>query len=140
VRFASRMPVSSRFSDLRPVSGGEPMPSEFVEILDTLPAQIDRQLGYFGRSRFVAFRYEPRAEEVMWSDELSFGIATGAWQAFHDDVQPIASLYDVNVGSEKQPADHVLLYDRVRTTAYFAPRQAAEVFLERRKTLIPSVA
>jgi hypothetical protein len=140
VRFVSRMPLSSRFSDLPPIPGGEPMPPEFVEILDSLPVQIDRQLGYFGRSRFVAFRYEPRAEDVMWSDESSFGIATGAWQAFHDDVQPIANLYDMNVGGEKKPAEHVLLYDRVRATGYFAPRQTAEAFLERRRALMPSVA
>ena len=76
----------------------------------------------------------------MWSDESSFGIATGAWQVFHDDVQPIADLYDVNVGGEKKPADSVLLYDRIRAIGYFAPRQAAEAFLERRKAVMPSVA
>lgn len=140
MRFASRMPLSSRFSDLPPVGAGDSMPADFIEILDTLPAQIDRQLGYFGRARFVAFRYEPRAEDVMWSDESSFGIATGAWQVFHDDVRPIADLYDVNVGGEKEPADSVLLYDRIRGIGYFAPREAAASFLERRKSLLPSVA
>jgi len=139
VRFASKMPLTNRFSDLPPV-GREPLPSEFIEILDTLPAQIDRQLGYFGRSRFVAFRYEPRAEEVMWTDETSFGIATGAWQVFHDQVQPIASLYDANVGGDNRPAEQVLLYDRVRMNGYFAPREFVEAFLERRKSLMPNVA
>jgi hypothetical protein len=134
------MPLSSRFSNLPPMGAAESMPSEFVEILDTLPAQIDRQLGYFGRARFVAFRYEPRAEDVMWSDESSFGIATGAWQVFHDDVEPIANLYDVNIGGEGKPAAAVLVYDRIRGMGYFAPRPAAEAFLERRKMLLPSVA
>jgi hypothetical protein len=140
VKFVSRMPLSSRFSDLPPLGASDSMPSEFVEILDTLPAQIDRQLGYFGRARFVAFRYEPRAEDVMWSDESSFGIATGAWQIFHDDVEPIANLYDVNIGGEKKQAESVLLYDRIRATGYFASRQAAEAFLERRKAVMPNVA
>jgi hypothetical protein len=116
------------------------VPSDFVEIFDCLPAQIDRQLGYFGHCRFVCFRYEPRAEDVMWTDEKSFGIATGGWQTFNREVQSLAGLYDVQVGSDKAPATHVLVYDRVRLAFYFAPRATAEAFLARRRQLIPDVA
>ena len=116
------------------------IPGDFIEIVDCLPAQIDRQLGYFGQCRFVAFRFEPRAEDVMWNDERSFGISTGAWQMFHREISSLAGLYDVNVGSEQQMADHVLLCDRVKVTAYFAPRASAEAFLARRREILPNVA
>lgn len=116
------------------------VPDDFVEILDCLPGQIDRELGYFGNCRFVCFRYEPRAEDVMWTDEKSFGIATGAWQTFHREVGTLADLYGVNVGSDKGAGTDVLVYDRVRLAAYFAPRESAEAFLARRRELVPDVA
>ena len=121
-------------------AGFAEVPEDFVEILDCMPAQIDRQLGYFGQSRYVSFRFEPRAEDVIWTDEKSFGIATGAWQTFHREVETLADLYDVNVGSEKRQADDVLVYDRVRLAAYFAPRASAEAFLAQRRELVPDVA
>src|SRR6476646_2167964 len=122
--------VHNRFGAIESRFGGASMDAGsdgFVEIVDCLPAQIDRQLGYFGHSRFVAFRYEPRAEDVMWTDEKSFGIATGAWQTFHREVAGLADLYAVNVGSDnvgsnnvgldKGAASDVLVYDRVSLTA-----------------------
>jgi hypothetical protein len=116
---------------------GADLPYDFVELSECLAGQTDRQLGYFGEGRFVAFRYEPRAEDVMWRDERSFGIATGAWQEFMDQVQPLADLYDVNVGSNDRAAEHVLVFDRTRLTAYFAPRDSAEAFLDHRKQVLP---
>jgi hypothetical protein len=113
------------------------IPADFVELSDCLPPLSDRQLGYFGDGRYVAFRYEPRAEDVMWRDERSFGIATGAWQMFFDQVVPLAELYDVNVGSSGRQAQHVLVFDRVRLSGYFAPRDSAESFLSRRRQLMP---
>ena len=113
------------------------IPFDFVELSECFPSQTDRQLGYFGQSRFVAFRYEPRAEDVIWRDERSFGIATGAWQVFLDQIAPLADLYDVNVGSNGKTADHVLVFDRTRLTAYFAPRASAEAFLSHRQRVLP---
>jgi hypothetical protein len=129
----------SAVSDFRGV-GQSQLPDDFVEIVDCLPGQIDRQLGYFGTSRFVCFRYEPRAEDVMWKDENSFGIATGAWQTFNREVSGLADLYDVNVGSDKGAATDVLVYDRVRLAGYFAPRASAESFLTRRHDLVAGMA
>jgi len=140
---AGKRTVFSRFGAIESrMSGGTSaqVPEDFAEILDCLPAQIDRQLGYFGSSRFVCFRYEPRAEDVIWTDEKSFGIATGAWQAFQREVGSMADLYGVNVGSDKGAGSDVLVYDRVRLAAYFAPRQSAEAFLARRRELVPDVA
>lgn len=143
MKFATRKPLFGRLgASASPFRGAgfAEVPEDFVEILDCLPAQIDRQLGYFGQSRFVCFRFEPRAEDVIWTDEKSFGIATGAWQAFHREIGPLADLYDVNVGAENRPADDVLVYDRVRLAAYFAPRASAEAFLAERRQLVPDVA
>jgi hypothetical protein len=127
---AAKKPAAARgFADL---------PADFVELSECLPAASDRQLGYFGDGRFVAFRYEPRAEDVMWCDERSFGIATGAWQRFLDEIEPLADLYGVNVGNHGRSADHVLVIDRVRLTCYFAPRASAEAFLTHRRELMPA--
>jgi hypothetical protein len=143
LRFTTRKPAFGRLggsdSQFRSADFAE-VPGDFVELFDCLPSQIDRQLGYFGQSRFVCFRYEPRAEDVMWTDEKSFGIATGGWQTFSREVQSLAGLYDVQVGSDKASATDVLVYDRVMLVAYFAPRTSAEAFLSRRRQLIPDVA
>lgn len=130
-------------SPARPVAaahGLADLPADFVELSEYLPSHSDRQLGYFGDCRFAAFRYEPRAEDVMWCDERSFGIATGAWQRFLDEVEPLADLYGVNVGSHGRSAEHVLVFDRVRSTCYFAPRASAEAFLARRRESMPPTA
>lgn len=113
------------------------IPADFIEVRECLPVQSDRQMGYFGEGRFVAFRFEPRAEDVMWCDERSFGVATGGWMRFADEIEPLAELYGVNVGSHARQADHVLVLDRVRSTCYFAPRASAEAFLARRRELMP---
>ena len=133
--------VYNRFGAVESRFGGvtAQVPEDFIEVLDCLPAQIDRQLGYFGNSRFVCFRYEPRAEDVMWTDEKSCGIATGAWQTFHREVGTLADLYGVHVGSDKGAGSDVLVYDRVTLTSYFASRQSAEAFLARRRELVPDV-
>jgi hypothetical protein len=115
------------------------LPDDFVELSECMASHTDRQLGYFGNGRFVAFRYEPRAEDVIWRDERTFGIATGAWQAFFDEILPLADLYGVNVGTNTRPADHVVLFDRTRKTGYFAPRQSAEAFLSHRQEMLPAV-
>src|SRR5579864_7929150 len=73
------------------------VPLDFVEIIDCLPPNIDRKLGYFGDARYVTFHYEPRAEDVIWKDDRTFGIATGAWSAFADEIRPLADAYGVNV-------------------------------------------
>jgi len=145
---AGKRTVFSRFGAVESrFSGGASaqVPADFVEILDCLPAQIDRQLGYFGNRRFVCFWYEPRAEDVMWADEKSFGIATGAWQAFHREIGTMAELYGVKVGSDAMGSNggagsDVLVYDRVTLAAYFASRESAEAFLARRRELVPDVA
>ena len=117
-------------------SAGE-VPADFLELTDCLPLGSDRQWGYFGEGRFVAFRYEPRAEDVMWRDERSFGIATGAWQTFLDQMQPLADLYAVNVGTHNRAATDVLVLDRAKNTAYFASRKSAEAYLAHRQGVMP---
>jgi hypothetical protein len=135
-RFRPTPTHTNRFANL----GTAQLPEDFVELIECLPPRSERELGYFGDARYVAFRYEPRAEDVMWRDDRSFGISTGAWQAFLDEIQPLADLYDVNVGSNGRPATHVLLIDRTCQSAYFAPRESAEGFLAHRRDLMPGVA
>ena len=113
------------------------VPQEFVEVKDCLAPGIDRLLGYFGNARYVAFRYEPRAQDVIWHDERTFGIGTGGWQHFSDEVEPLSDLYGVNLGSDNRRAEHVLVCDRVRHIAYFAPQRTAEQFLATRRELLP---
>lgn len=142
-------PLTSTVVSRRPPAPAKPfvaakgfseLPADFVELSECMPSHSDRQLGYFGDGRFVAFHYEPRAEDVMWRDERSFGIATGAWQRFLDEVEPLADFYGVNVGSHGRSAEHVLVFDRVRLTCYFAPRASAEAFLAHRRELMPAGA
>lgn len=94
-------------------------------------AYLERQLGYFGGARYVAFRYEPRGEEVVWDDGRSSGFGTGGWQTFLDQVAPAAADCGANVGAggADAPATHVLLIDRTTRQAFFAERAAAEALL-----------
>ena len=51
IKHVNRFAASFATSDL---------PDDFVELSECLAGQTDRHFGYFGNSRFVAFRYEPR--------------------------------------------------------------------------------
>ena len=105
--------------------------SEFVAVLEKTVTCMDQMLGYRGKDRFVIFYYEPRAEEVVWRDSHSYGLVTGAWSTFMDEVAPVAGHYEVNVGCEGSPPTHVLLIDRLERRAYFAVKHEAVKFLER---------
>jgi hypothetical protein len=101
-----------------------------VAVIEKSVLGMDQKLGYPGRERFVVFYYEPRGEEVIWRDGISYGFATGAWSAFKDELAPVAELYGVEVGGETAPARHVLLVDRADHRAYFVERVEALQFLE----------
>ena len=92
---------------------------------------LDRKLGYSGEDRFVLFHYEPRGQEVMWRDGRSYGFGHGGWQAFFDEVEPVARQHGISVGDDTRPADHVLVVDRVEGEAYFADRQRAQKLVTR---------
>ena len=100
------------------------VPPGFLKLTGRLQQRIDRALGYFGQARFVFFYFEPRGEEVVWNDGHSYGFATGGWKTFGEKILPLAQ--GMNVGQTSGRADHVLLIDRVRAHAYFAPRGEAE--------------
>ncbi|MFI5379132.1 MAG: hypothetical protein ACHRHE_07545 [Tepidisphaerales bacterium] len=103
----------------------------FLRLGGCLQRCIDRKLGYSGQDRFVLFHYEPRGQEVMWRDGSSYGFGSGGWQAFFDEVEPVAREHGVNVGNDTRPGDHVLVVDRVEGEAYFAERQRAQELVRR---------
>lgn len=143
MKFRTRLPMPRRLPSTPAqfrAAGDAEVPGDFIEVVDCLPPRIDRQLGYFRERRFVTFRYESRAQDVIWQDEQTFGISTGAWQAFIDEIEPLAESYGVNLGSDSRSAEHVLVCDRVRLTTYLAPRDSAEAFLNRRRQLLPGCA
>jgi hypothetical protein len=116
------------------------VPADFTSLAEPLPAGLDRRLGYPGERRFVAFRYEPRGEEVIWDDGHTYGFGTGGWSAFLDRVAPLAARYGVDLGIEpnvatprRRPTHHtaVLLLDRTGGCAYFAGRASTERFLSK---------
>lgn len=103
--------------------------SEFVAVLEKTLTCMDQMLGYRGSDRFVIFYHEPRAQEVVWRDSHSYGLITGAWPTFMDEVAPVADHYGVDVGCNGAGVTHVLLVDRVERRAYFALRLEALQFL-----------
>lgn len=94
-------------------------------IAETLPARMDRQLGYFGEEACVLFHYDTRAEEVMWNDGLRYGIGTGGWHAYVDTVEPLAKKYDA-VLTGHRAAPQALVIDATTSRAYFADMDQAK--------------
>lgn len=77
-----------------------------------LPWSFDDALGYHGGFRWVAFFWEPCGDEAMYDD--GFCSADCNWEGFlkfthHPNVRPW--LYDYNLGSTEDAADHWLLCD-----------------------------
>ncbi|MGA2499124.1 MAG: hypothetical protein ABSH20_15390 [Tepidisphaeraceae bacterium] len=106
-------------------------PAGFLRLGKCLKQCLDRKLGYSGEDRFVLFHYEPRGQEVMWRDGRSYGFGHGGWQAFFDEVEPVAREHGISVGDDTRPADHVLVVDRVEGEAYFADRKRAQKLVMR---------
>lgn len=118
---------------VKAVTHPDPPASEagFTRVSEPLVPWIARDLGYFGRARFVCFYYEPRGDEVIWRDGQSYGFGTGGWSLFTDKIAPVARAYGAQVGSSQSFATDVLLIDRSTGEAYFAERKRAEQFLAR---------
>ena len=107
-------------------------PTRLLRLGKCLKECIDRKLGYSGEDRFVLFHYESRGQEVMWRDGRSYGFGHGGWQAFFDEVEPVAREHGISVGDDTRPADHVLVVDRVEGEAYFADRKRAQTLVMRK--------
>ena len=101
----------------------------FVPLSERLPAGIDRRLGYCGDAPFVSFYYEPRGEEVVWEDGRTYGFGSGGWCAFLAVIAPLARRYGADLGDGAAAGKDVLLLDRLRGSAYFAPRGSARRFV-----------
>src|SRR3954469_4709700 len=124
-------PVRRRPS-VRPAVCATPVPADFVAITEPLGRRIDRDLGYAGHARHVAFWYDPRADDVAWDDGRATGSAGGSWRPFLEVVAPLADVYEANVGSGESVGRDVLLLDRVTGEAWFAPRDKGLAFIGRR--------
>ena len=117
-----------------PDAGPAALPADFVPLPGPRFGWSDRSLGYVGDARFVAFRYEPRGEEVVWDDGDTYGFGAGGWRDFLDRVAPLADRVGVNLGLNwggDAAAVAVLVLDRHSGSAYFASRRSAERFLGR---------
>ena len=91
----------------------------FRKILESLPASMHRQLGYFGDALQTLFYFDHRAQDIIWDDGRSYGIGTGGWQVFAEVIEPIARKYGVEIGGNR-PAVTALVLDRSIDSACFA--------------------
>lgn len=110
------------------------VPADFQPLPARRLQRIDRRLGYFGTNRFVAFYYEPRGDEVVWNDGRSYGFACGGWQAFTQDVAPIADSAGADLGDSQHRGAHALVVDRRLGQVYFADQAAAKRFVQEQST------
>jgi hypothetical protein len=101
------------------VAGFAELPGRLMPVDETLPARLDRQLGYFGDARFCMFHFDVRTDGVIWNDGRSYGFGAGAWRPFDEHIAPLAQ----NYGADHR---HALVIDRETRTAYFTPLPAAE--------------
>jgi hypothetical protein len=108
------------------IASTTPTPPGFVSVGECLPQGLDRRLGYFGQARFVFFYYEARGSEVVWNDGLSYGFSCGGWIPFTQELAPLARQYNMELGSDHNPAADALVLDLKLKRAYFAPRSLAK--------------
>lgn len=101
------------------VAGFAEFSGSLTRVNEGVAARLDRQLGYFGGSRFCMFRFDPRTDGVIWNDGRSYGFGAGAWRPFDEHIAPLARMY----GADHR---HALVIDRETRTAYFTPVSAAE--------------
>ena len=120
------------------ISPASAIPRGTLSLGGRLQQSIDRRLGYFGQDRFVLFYYEARGEEVVFNDGHTYGFGSGGWQAFADEVAPLARRYGLNLGTGGTRADHVLLVDRGLRQTYLAVRDGAEQFVARQHAKTPA--
>ena len=124
------------------VQGMEVMP-EAIGLAFELPAgfqalpvrrlqRLDRRLGYFGSNRFVLFYYEPQGQEVVWDDGYSYGFACGGWQAFIEDVMPIAEQLGADLGDSDRRGAQALVVDRMLGQVFCAAHADAKRFVHDR--------
>lgn len=95
-----------------------------------VPPYLAETLGYAGESRFVAFRWEPMGDEVVYDDGVRSG--TGASHAFrsfrwHPAVEP--HLAGHHLGSSEHPARQWLVLDREQQRLYVAEAEQASRFV-----------
>jgi len=130
MQLVSRQPVAKRGtrSEARPTA--LPTPAGFRSVANRQLQQIDRQLGYCGARRFVFFYYEPRGQEVIWNDGRSYGFGFGGWQAFGQEVAPVAASSGVDLTGADPRGGQVLVLDRALGMAWFADRDPARRFVE----------
>ena len=124
--------IKVRFDESLKAQVALPAPAGLLRLGNCLKHCIDRKLGYSGQDRFVLFHYEPRAQEVMWRDGRSYGFGSGGWQAFFDEVEPVAREHGISIGNDTRPGDHVLVVDRIEGEAWFADRRRAQEMVMRK--------
>ena len=104
-----------------------------------VPPILVTAIGYTGKARFVAFKWTPYGDEMVYADGCMR--KTGNWQAFlayiqHPAVSP--NLQDYDLGGSDREAKHVLILDQAILEMFIAPVKEAEQFLARQRSPIRS--
>ncbi len=113
------------------------MPMDFMAVRGVYPAAFARDLGYTGKSRWVAFWWDDADDDVAWNDGTNEGLGEGAWEVWTKVVAPIGAYFKhnhrANLGGAEEPATHMLLYDRGQQIGFVAPNESVLEFLAERR-------
>ncbi|NJK70332.1 MAG: hypothetical protein HC789_23355 [Microcoleus sp. CSU_2_2] len=100
----------------------------------TAHPQLEKSLGYRGESLWVAWRWEPEIDQLIYSDGKTVGTGNPmAWLVFlqHDLVYP--AIQDYNLGEDDR---HWLLLDRKTRNLYVGEGSAVQSLLEQPESLV----
>jgi hypothetical protein len=99
----------------------------------TAHPQLEKSLGYRGESLWVAWRWEPEIDQLIYSDGKTVGTGNNlAWLVFlqHDLVHPTLQEYNLGEGDR-----HWLLLDRKTRNLYVGEGSAVQSLLEQPESL-----
>jgi hypothetical protein len=113
--------------------GDVELPMDWRLIQGVFPVGFDRQLGYRGPARFVAFWWNDDEDDVACNDGKTVTASTGQWEFWTTTIAPNSPFFrgrfGAHLGATEEPATHVLVWDRLRQLCYIAEKESAEEFL-----------
>jgi len=114
------------------------VPTDFRAIRGNLPPGLDRDLGYRGSARFVAFWWHEEEDDVAWDDGSDNADAAEGWETWTRVIAPNAGYFQhhfgADLGGSDRRATHVFVWDRAQHFGYVVPRASAVAFLKENAT------